>query len=246
MMWGVIPAAGRGSRVSDDHVDGCKELIEINGRTMLQRTIDELRAAEVDGIVIVTSPNKPAIKTSLEESGELTRGDIKFVEQAEPNGLVDAISQAIPICGENMLVATPDNLYLRHPCPSFELLRVHGTSQRCVIGVVPVVSPWGEMLGDTGRVDSLYNSKNSEHRALSGILEKRKTKPFPLTVPPRWRCTGRMIVTTEFWWQTGLDDVEKLGALASQGRLLAAELDADYIDIGIPTGLSYAREHYGE
>jgi len=55
-----------------------------------------------------------------------------------------------------------------------------------------------------------------------------------------------MIVTTEFWYQTGLDDVEKLGALASQGRLLAAELDADYIDIGIPTGLAYAREHYGE
>ena len=49
-----------------------------------------------------------------------------------------------------------------------------------------------------------------------------------------------------FWWQTGLDDVEKLGALASQGRLLAAELDADYIDIGIPTGLAYAREHYCE
>ena len=73
MMWGVIPAAGRGSRVVDDHVNGCKELIEINGRTMLQRTIDELRAAEVDGIVIVTSPNKPAIKTSLEESGELTQ-----------------------------------------------------------------------------------------------------------------------------------------------------------------------------
>lgn len=245
-MWGVIPAAGRGSRVASDHVRGCKELISINGRTMLQRTIDELRAAELAGIVIVTSPEKPAIEESLRASGDLARGDIRFVIQSEPNGLVDALEKAKPITGDDMLVATPDNLYLRHPCPAFELMRVHRDTARSVVGVVPVLPPWGEMLKDTGRVDSLYKSANWRHRALSGILEKRKTKPFPLTEPPRWRCTGRMLLTSEFWWQAGHDDVEKLGALASQGRLVAAELDADYIDVGIPTGLAYAREHYGE
>jgi hypothetical protein len=55
-----------------------------------------------------------------------------------------------------------------------------------------------------------------------------------------------MVLTSEFWRQTGYDDVEKLGSLASQGRLFAAELDADYVDVGIPTGLTYAREYYGE
>ncbi len=243
-MWGVIPAAGRGSRIIEHHVNGCKELIEINGRTMIHRTIDELRAAEVEGIVVVTSLKKPAIKQRLEESGDLQRGDIHLVEQEKPQGLVNAIKQAIPISGEEMLVATPDNLYLGHPCPAAELIKVHHSSNRCVIGVVPVVSPWGEMLSDTGRVDSLTRSKNAGHSLVSGILEKRKNVSFPLTSPPRWRCTGRMLVTSEFWWQSGNDDVEMLGSLASSGRLLAAEIDADYIDVGLPEGLLYARGNY--
>jgi UTP-glucose-1-phosphate uridylyltransferase len=213
---------------------------------MLQRTIDELRAAELEGIVIVTSPEKPAIQSTLEESGEVARGDIIFVEQSKPNGLVDALEKAIPVCGEEMLVATPDNLYIRHPCPAFELMNVYRSSGRSVVGVVPVVGDWGEMLKDTGRVDSLNRVRSSKYRVLSGILEKRKNKPFPITDPPRWRCTGRMVLTSEFWRQTGYDDVEKLGSLASQGRLFAAELDADYVDVGIPTGLTYAREYYGE
>jgi hypothetical protein len=53
-----------------------------------------------------------------------------------------------------------------------------------------------------------------------------------------------MLVTSEFWWQSGDDDVEMLGSLASSGRLLAAEIDADYIDVGLPAGLLYARGNY--
>ncbi len=36
-MWGVIPADGRGSRMEEHHVDGCKELIEIADRSLLLR-----------------------------------------------------------------------------------------------------------------------------------------------------------------------------------------------------------------
>ena len=245
-MWGVIPAAGRGSRISEFHVDGCKELIQINGQTMLHRTIDELLAAEVEGIVIVTSPNKPAIENKLKELVDLQEVNIQLAVQEKPLGLVNAIKQAIPICGEDMLVATPDNLYLGHPCPSAELIKVHQATKKCVVGVVPVVSPWGEMLSDTGRVDSLTQSKQEGYSLVNGILEKRKDVSFPLTSPPCWRCTGRMLITSEFWRQNGNDDVEILGSLASSGRLLAAKINAAYIDVGLPDGLLYAREHYGE
>ena len=244
-MWGVIPAAGLGSRIAEHHVDGCKELIEINGRTMLHRTIDELRAAGVEGIVVVTSPNKLAIEHRLKESGDLQHGDIHFVEQKNPVGLVNAIKQAIPICGEEMIVANPDNFYFGHSCPSSELIKVYDLSNRCVIGVVRVVSPWGEMLSDTGRINSLKYSEKGGYGIVNGILEKRKDTPFPLTSPPHWRCTGRMLLTREFWSQNGDDDVEMLQSLAIGGRLLAAEIDADYIDVGIPEGLLYARNYYG-
>ena len=243
-MWGVIPAAGRGSRITEHHVDGCKELIEINGRSMLHRTIDELRDADVEGIVVVTSPDKPQIEQRLQDSGYLETGDIHFVEQKKPRGLVDAITQAIPICGEEMLVANPDNLFFGHPCPSAELIKIHNSSKRCVIGIVKVVSPWGEMLSDTGRVGSLTFNQESDYGIVNSILEKRKDEPFPLTSPPKWRCTGRMILTNEFWSQAGEDDVQKLQSLAINGRLLAAGINADYIDVGIPNGLLYAWGNY--
>ena len=35
--WAVIPAAGLGTRMSENAVLGCKELIEIGGLTMLER-----------------------------------------------------------------------------------------------------------------------------------------------------------------------------------------------------------------
>lgn len=240
LMWGVIPAAGRGSRMAGHHVDGCKELIEIHGKTMLERTIDELRAADVDGIVIVTSPNKPAIRQALKNSGQLDRGDIKFVEQDRPLGLLHALEQARSVCGDEMLTATPDNLYIGHPCPSIELLKVHDRSGGTVIGVVSVVRPWGELLSDVGRIDALVQSPNDGLRRVKSIQGKRKNAPFPLRDPPAWRCTGRMVLTSEFWDVRAESDVEKLDLLAGKGRLVAAPIDASYVDVGIPVGLEFA------
>ena len=43
--WAVIPAAGLGTRMSENAVLGCKELIEVGGLTMLERTIREVEEA---------------------------------------------------------------------------------------------------------------------------------------------------------------------------------------------------------
>ena len=95
-MWGVIPAAGRGSRMEEHHVDGCKELIEVAGRSMLLRTLDELVAAGVSGIVVVTSPEKPALVEAL---ADYDAADLEFVEQSEPRGIVDALGKARDVVG---------------------------------------------------------------------------------------------------------------------------------------------------
>ena len=59
--WAVIPAAGLGTRMSENAVLGCKELIEIGGLTMLERTIREVEDAGINKIIVISSPNKPAI-----------------------------------------------------------------------------------------------------------------------------------------------------------------------------------------
>jgi UTP-glucose-1-phosphate uridylyltransferase len=207
---------------------------------MLERTIDELRAADVDGIVIVTSPQKPAIRERLDELGQLDRGDIEFVEQKSPLGLVQALEMARSISGDEMLTAAPDNLFVGHPCPAIELLKVFDRARCTVVGVVQVVRPWGALLSDVGRIDALHESPNDGLQMVSGIKEKRKNSPFPLRNPPHWRCTGRMVLTSEFWEVRGESDVEKLDLLAARGRLAAAAIDASYVDVGIPSGLEFA------
>ena len=169
-MWGVIPAAGRGSRMEEHHIDGCKELIEVGGRSMLLRTVDELVAAGVSGIVVVTSAEKPAIAEAL---ADFDAANLEFVEQSEPEGIVDALRKAREVVGDEMLVASPDNLFIGHPCPSAELLAANRLTGKTVIGAVQVTSPWGELLSDTGRIDAL-NSGASGELLITGICEKQK------------------------------------------------------------------------
>ena len=66
MNWAVIPAAGLGTRMSENAVLGCKELIEIGGLTMLERTIREVEDAGINKIIVISSPNKPAIDAELD------------------------------------------------------------------------------------------------------------------------------------------------------------------------------------
>ena len=234
-MWGVIPAAGRGSRMEEHHIDGCKELIEVGGRSMLLRTVDELVAAGVSGIVVVTSPEKPAIAEAL---ADFDAADLEFVEQSEPRGIVDALRNAREVVGDEMLVASPDNLFIGHPCPSAELLAAHRLTGKTVIGAVQVMSPWGELLSDTGRIDAL-NPGASGELLITGICEKQKEQPFPMD-GENWRCTGRMLLTSRFWEEPESDDVQMLDSMASSGELVAAPIVAAYIDIGLPEGLAYA------
>ncbi len=234
-MWGVIPAAGRGSRMEEHHIDGCKELIEVGGRSMLLRTVDELVAAGVSGIVVVTSPEKPAIAEAL---ADFDAADLEFVEQSEPLGIVDALRKARDVADDEMLVASPDNLFIGHPCPSAELLAVHRLTGKTVIGAVQVKSPWGELLSDTGRIDALNPGAPGE-LLITGICEKQKEQPFPMD-GENWRCTGRMLLTSRFWEEPEGDDVQMLDSMASSGELVAAPIAAAYIDIGLPEGLAYA------
>ena len=234
-MWGVIPAAGLGSRMDEHHVDGCKELIEVAGRSMLHRTVDELVSAGVSGLVVVTSPNKPAIDEAL---ADFDAADLEFVEQSEPRGIVDALGKAREVVGDEMLVASPDNLFIGHPCPSAELLSAHRLTGKTVIGAVQVNSPWGELLSDTGRISSM-DSGGAGELLITGICDKRKDEPFPLD-GASWRCTGRMLLTSRFWEERMSDDVQMLDSLARAGELVAAPIAAAYIDIGLPEGLAYA------
>ena len=222
--WAVIPAAGLGTRMAENAVLGCKELVEINGKSMLEHTIQELEKAGIEKIVVVSSPNKPAIDDAL-----LGRG-VEITHQAEPNGLIDAIKSARHITGkEPCLIALPDVMYT-NVNPSKVLLSEY--SGDTLLTVVNVEMPWGKQLSDTGRIIKIDKTKIVE------ISDKNPEKPFPIG---EFRITGRAIWNDDFWNYENGNEVSTLRTLASMGKLSASIVKTEYIDLGHSIGYQYAQ-----
>ena len=222
--WAVIPAAGLGTRMSENAVLGCKELIEIGGLTMLERTIREVEDAGIEQIIVISSLNKPAIDTALEDRG------VKIVHQMQPNGLVDAVRCARSLtAGSPCLVALPDVLFT-DTNPSMILCNEFDGSTR--LAVVEAASPWVEHLCDTGRVTEIEGNR------ILGISNKHPNRPFPLG---EIRITGRAIWTEAFWNVAKDNEVEALRRLAAEQILSASFVKTTYIDVGLTVGYEYAQ-----
>jgi len=114
-MWGIIPAAGAGSRIQP--LAFSKELLPLqDGTTERPRAVSDylverLRVGGADKICFVISPRKSDI---LEYYGSRVEGaHTCFVVQPRPAGLCDAIFQAAPLIAEDelVLVGLPDTVW---------------------------------------------------------------------------------------------------------------------------------------
>jgi len=117
-MWGLIPAAGQGTRIQP--LAFSKELLPVGGRddagTLRPRAVSEylverLRLGGADRIAFVVAPGKTDI---LEYYGGGRAGvPVAFVVQPEPVGLCDALFRAAPLvhASESVLVGLPDTIW---------------------------------------------------------------------------------------------------------------------------------------
>ena len=223
-LWAVIPAAGLGTRMEKNAVLGCKELIEINGKTMLEHTIVELENAGFDQIVVVSSPNKPAIDEALANRG------VKIVHQNEPRGLVDAVKCARKVTGTGAcLIALPDVMFT-DTNPSAQLMA--SFTGDTLLATVQVEAPWGLKLKDTGRITEMHGDK------ILAISDKNPEREFPLG---EYRITGRAIWTETFWEFAHDGEIAALRQLALLQKLFACIVKTKYIDVGNPKGYQYAQ-----
>ncbi|MEY2553669.1 MAG: UTP--glucose-phosphate uridylyltransferase [Ilumatobacteraceae bacterium] len=127
----VIPAAGLGTRFLPATKAVAKELLPIIDTPALQLIIDEAAGAGIDRIVIITSPNKPAIEAYFEPSDDVVAKlratgrhamaerlesigrdvQVTFVHQESPLGLGHAVACAAEAVGdEPFAVMLPDEL----------------------------------------------------------------------------------------------------------------------------------------
>lgn len=103
---GIIPAAGKATRMGGALP---KALIEIEGRTLLERAIESLRGLGVEKIVVVVGHLGDRIVEFLESHDFGVQ--VNTVLQENPLGLAHAIATAGNQIDQDFVVLCPDNIY---------------------------------------------------------------------------------------------------------------------------------------
>lgn len=118
-MWGIIPAAGAGSRIQP--LAFSKELLPVGSRledgverprAVSEYLVERMILAGADKLCFVIAPEKTDI---LEYYGSRLWGaDIAYVVQPNPGGLCDALFRAAPLIGksESIVIGLPDTVWL--------------------------------------------------------------------------------------------------------------------------------------
>jgi len=117
-MWGIIPAAGAGSRIQP--LAFSKELLPVGSRmegaaehprAVSEYLVDRMIAGGADKICFVISPGKSDILEYY--GGRVGPAHVAYVVQPEPAGLCDAIFRALPLVSrsEPVLIGLPDTIW---------------------------------------------------------------------------------------------------------------------------------------
>lgn len=117
-MWGIIPAAGLGSRIQP--LAFSKELLPVGSRleagverprAVSEHLIERMIAGGVDKLCFVISPGKSDIINYY--GARIGGASIAYVVQQEPAGLCDAIFCALPLIApeEPVVVGLPDTIW---------------------------------------------------------------------------------------------------------------------------------------
>jgi glucose-1-phosphate thymidylyltransferase len=117
-MWGIIPAAGRGSRIQP--LAFSKELLPVGSylagaserpRAVSEYLIERMTAAGVTKICFVISPGKSDIMDYF--GGSALSATIFYAVQPRPAGLCDAIFRALPLipAEEDVCIGLPDTIW---------------------------------------------------------------------------------------------------------------------------------------
>lgn len=131
--WGIIPAAGAGSRIQP--LAFSKELLPVGSRldanverprAVSEYLIERMIAGGATKICFVISPGKSDILEYF--GGRIGHVDIAYVVQPRPAGLCDALFRACPLVAkdEHVLIGLPDTIWF--PPDGFALMPDHRLS----------------------------------------------------------------------------------------------------------------------
>jgi dTDP-glucose pyrophosphorylase len=108
---GVIPAAGKGSRITDLPLTNIlpKPMLPVLNKPILEYVIDNMRIVGIEIVYIIVGHKKEIIKDYF-KAGENFGIKIKYIEQEKPRGIAHAISLTEPFINKPFMVILGDDL----------------------------------------------------------------------------------------------------------------------------------------
>jgi dTDP-glucose pyrophosphorylase len=230
-MWGIIPAAGKGSRIQP--LAFSKELLPVGSRSgpdgierpraVSEYLIDRMLDAGVDKFCFVISPGKSDILEYY--GGRIAGADVCYVVQSQPAGLCDALFCARPFIQPNDSVAIglPDTIWF----PQDGLARLPHDSLSFLL--FPVSHP------------ELFDAVVADEEGAVRMIQVKQKNAATHWVWGAFRLPGNVFLDLHRIWQRRQPPDEYFGTLVNAyleqgGRATAVRAGEIYVDVGTVHG----------
>lgn len=229
-MWGIIPAAGQGTRIQP--LAFSKELLPVgsraDGATERPRAVSEylverMVKSGVDKLCFVISPLKADILHYF--GGSVGPADITYVVQSQSRGLCDAIFRALPLIrpDESVVVGMPDTIWF----PEGALTAL--PDDRLAFLLFPVERP------------ELFDSVVTDPTGAVLDIQVKVKDPPSHWVWGAFRLPGSVLAELHALWCARDCRDEFIGTLvnaylAAGGRACAVRAGESYVDVGTVHG----------
>ncbi|HEX3594322.1 MAG TPA: nucleotidyltransferase family protein [Polyangiaceae bacterium] len=231
-MWGIIPAAGRGTRIQP--LAFSKELLPVGTRVdgdserpmaVSEHLVRRMLAAGVNKLCFVVSPGKSDILEYY--GGEIGSARACYVVQNEPKGLCDAIFKALPFIADDewACVGLPDTIWF----PEDGLRTLEKSAHDIVFLLFPVDHP------------EFFDVVNTDDAGRVLEIQVKSRTPKGRWIWGGFRIRGRALRELhELWNEPGRSD-EYVGSLinayiARGGDVHAVAAGRAYVDVGTVNG----------
>ena len=229
-MWGIIPAAGAGSRIQP--LAFSKELLPVgsrfDGQTERPRAVSEylverMIRAGATRICFVVSPGKSDIVAYY--GGRIGSAHVCYTVQATPSGLCDAVFQALPLIGpdEDVIVGLPDTIWF----PTDALVELPSGVLSFLL--FPVANP------------ELFDSVTTDEQGRVLEIQVKRANADSRWIWGAFKMPGHVLAALHrLWLERGRTD-EYIGTLvnafiAAGGEAIGVRAGQSYVDVGTLNG----------
>ena len=239
-MWGIIPAAGAGTRIQP--LAFSKELLPVgsrveNGverpRAVSEYLVERMVRGGATRVCFVVSPGKADILAYY--GGSACSAHVSFTVQPQPAGLCDALFRALPMIppADQVLVGLPDTVWF--PADGYRRLPDDALS----FLLFPVDRP------------EVFDAVVTDDRGRVREIQVKRPAPSTHWVWGGFKLTGAILGALHALWLRRDRSDEYFGTLvnawlAEGGEALGVRAGEEYVDVGTLGGYRDAVRALGE